>query len=79
MRMYCDQPMDILCLYQKGSNQYNVMFAFGHCPNILGSKGRVKNLFFKKLAFDQKGWGVSKKNQLANLIFNFSTNNEYGI
>ena len=33
----------------------------------------------KKLAFDQKGGGGWRKNQLANFIFYFSTNNEYGI
>ena len=41
-------------------------------------KGRVQKKF-KKLAFDQKGGGGRRKNQLANLIFYFSTNNEYGI
>ena len=42
------------------------------------TKGRVKKKF-KKLAFDQKGGGGRRKNQLANFIFYFSTNNEYGI
>ena len=33
----------------------------------------------KKLSFDQKWGGGRQKNQLANFIFYFSTNNEYGI
>ena len=40
-----------------------------------------KKIKLKKLAFDQKGGGGGGlgKNQLANFIFYFSTNNEYSI
>ena len=46
--------------------------------NINGLREGFKKKF-KKLAFDQKGGGGRRKNQLANFIFYFSTNNEYGI